>query len=389
VRSSLLLVLLLLLLMAQPLSGCTASTDDDPSSPSAVAAGPTGAHGDPAPSVWFERGEDLAPGSAVSWGAVGAVEFGQDGRSTPVALPSPAGCRARVLRISDLPGAAPRGFSAELPWGQVEGGAGYGLFLVPAGITAVSFSLMDPVFGGPLLDASLLDAPASLELACSPSIPPGAPLRLELRVAVPGGRATAPLLGQAWWASAVGEARRQLAAAGVELVVTAVAHLPERCHEETVTGPGAPAGAEALLQRSAEVLGDDAARPIVPVTLVRKLRWVAPGGQSSASLAALSTRIPGGFSPGPASGVLLATEDDDRTLTAPEQGRWLGMILAHELGHYLGLQHDDPLHTPPGASSTLMSARIAQLEPDEVSFSDEQRQALRMHPLVTFPEHAP
>jgi hypothetical protein len=174
--------------------------------------------------------------------------------------------------------------------------------------------------------------------------------------------------------------------AGVELRAGAFVEIPEEVPEEVRVEPGTlhPGG----LPASALPALGPAGGLFVPVALVRRLRWRAPEGTGSVQLAAFSTRTPGGFSPGPTSAILLATEDEEGPLGAG-RGQWLGMILAHELGHYLGLRHDEELHTTPAGASTLMTARIAQLEPGQVAFSEAQQQALRAHPLVTFSEASP
>ena len=53
------------------------------------------------------------------------------------------------------------------------------------------------------------------------------------------------------------------------------------------------------------------------------------------------------------------------------------MILAHELGHHVGLLHVED-------DADLMSAQVLRFSPSAVGFSPSQVRALRMHPSVRF-----
>ncbi len=97
-------------------------------------------------------------------------------------------------------------------------------------------------------------------------------------------------------------------------------------------------------------------------------------------LLGVSPRIPGGMTDkGVVDGVFIATDGCGKSLSTPERAR----LLAHEVGHYLGLYHSDTAESshrkasPPDImhSSALSSAK-------QTGFTAAQAQVMRRHPYV-------
>lgn len=135
--------------------------------------------------------------------------------------------------------------------------------------------------------------------------------------------------------------------------------------------------------RSALQRGPDDTR-FVPVAIVRCLEFDDPTSPLRARPAGQTTRVPGSFAdPATPSLVTIATGDCGGT-TPPLDPQRLGVVLAHELGHYLGLHHSDHLgaHLPADGTQRLMDSAIATaaIDPADAWFSPAQATVLRRHP---------
>lgn len=125
---------------------------------------------------------------------------------------------------------------------------------------------------------------------------------------------------------------------------------------------------------------------LVTVVLVRCLEVddpvegvrLRPQGQVS--------RVPGSGDPTTPSLTMLASGDcgSGEAVDALDPERY-GLVLAHELGHYLGLLHSDFLgeHLPAGEDEQLMRSTIAKdVEPEDAWFSPTQARVMWRHPDV-------
>jgi hypothetical protein len=76
---------------------------------------------------------------------------------------------------------------------------------------------------------------------------------------------------------------------------------------------------------------------------------------------------------------------DARVASGPQGGRELALVLAHELGHHLGLYHAD---RPSGASlvdaltSNIMHSWLPGVDPLQARFDPRQAFVMRGHPDV-------
>ena len=377
---------------------------------------------DPAPaparsSCWMEQG---APVATPTWAAVGSDLAGLPldalGQTARVDLAPPAGTGTVTLRAFD---AAPVGAPACVQLVQLEDaggtnwvapsdpgpyclgcptrvslGIGYGLFVLPS-------NDRPPPFTAPLgLRVAALDCPAA------PRDGPSAPthLRLEARFApaVPATRAGQLALGLAFVGTspladpaprdaviptALAMVNQMLAPGQLQAAVvrTRLVDAPETL--ELVRNDN-----HALDEVYQEVRGGAACTPPaedgwIPIVFVGCIRITDPDLQTSYQPDGLTPGIPNGFPPpGRAHGIFLKGRS---CRPGADPIDWppslLAKLIAHELGHYLGLYHtveaDGTLDQLADTDAhNLMFAR--PLDAEAQDFSPAQFQVMRRHPAI-------
>ncbi|KIG17326.1 hypothetical protein DB30_03383 [Enhygromyxa salina] len=235
------------------------------------------------------------------------------------------------------------------------------------------------------------DMPTQIRVdAASEPIPsPEASARVAVRMLISEDSGWAPTTEDPALAQAWAVAVQRFAAIGVQLELEAEGRvgpvgqldyegemLPMRSlHDEVL----------ACLRRDA----DDAR--FVPVVLVPCIHLTDQIQMTASFPLGQATRIPGALddATSPSVVVVAAGACDEDGEPAPSQSpERHGVVLAHEIGHYLGLHHSDaPLgeHAAGEASEQLMSSGIAtSVEVDQAWFSAGQAQILRRHPDLVF-----
>ena len=267
---------------------------------------------------------------------------------------------------------------------EIAAGDGYGLFPLPA---ATGFTLR----------AGLRDARWRVHRRPQPH-GDARPRRGGLpRCAREGARATLAVriasarnvdAADAHLAGALDEAARLFADAGIELVATPAIRLDVAAPPVAEAAQGDPGPLAPLADAAERALGDDAA--YVPVVLVDGLpRPIRRAGRRRPS----PRSPPGSAAPPPrrrGRGLRRPRQHRRRPAAArhEDRARWLGTIVAHENGHWLGLRHDQD-RVVPVTAPTLMSAYVAASLPGQLAFAADQAQALTRHPLVSFLRREP
>lgn len=377
---------------------------------------PTAVEDEPAPDAAMLP-TDSAP--AVPWRSVGELTVDDFGEAGWISIPFPAD--RRYVAVRTIPLDAGSQADERACHRVAEGRLASGRALLPGNDEAAEaeHQRLRPGPGGAVVVLSSTVAPLDeadvLELRielvdCALGIPasrarfPAMPHALEVDAAwddapaEPDGLATVgvrilraedsgwgplaqdPALAEAW-----GVAVERFADAGVELVLQA------EVATEAVGTVRYGADMLGFGELDAEVRATLQASPddsrFVPVVLVRCLQTEDATGTTGLRPLGQTTRIPGSLAdPRTPSLVVLAAGDCGSEEAVPVlEPTGQGLVLAHELAHYLGLLHvdHDGDHLPAGDDEQLMRSSIAlDVEPDDAWLSAAQAVVLRRHPDV-------
>lgn len=358
----------------------------------------------------------------IAWQTLGEITIDDQGSSSEIELQVPAGARQLALRTVPLDGALED--NARVCHDLLEARLGDGSSLIPAqagawldehqrslpgpfaGVFVLSSAAL-PLAGPDTLtvrirvsdcvlgiDASRARFPdmatrVRVDVATEPTVTDDAPARLGVRLLIAqdsgwGLMANDPALAQLW-ATAV----ERFAAIDVALELQSETMLPavgELRYEADMFELRA-LHEQALACSSS----GDADERFVPVVLVPCLRFEDPIAMTIANSLGQTTRIPGSLAAetSPSLVVLATGSCNDAQPPSPSlSAEHHGLILAHELGHYLGLHHvDAPIgeHLAGGPTEQLMRSTIGQsVDADAAWFSPAQADVLRRHVDVVF-----
>lgn len=360
--------------------------------------------------------------SPVAWAPIGQLTIEDEGHSDWIELPFAAGQRYVAARSVNLDGDPAT--NELLCHDLLEARLSDGTRLIPAanaellathqrgyqgpgaGVFVFS-SALEPLAGPDVIELRLQfrdcalrvgatrlrfpDMPTQVRVdaASEPAPSPDAPARLAVRMLISEDSGWGPTTQDDALAQAWAVAVERFAAIGVTLELEAEGRIASvgRLDYEGEMLPMRPLHDEVLacLRRDAD---DERFVPVVWVPcmhLTDQIQMTAsfPLGQV--------TRIPGALddATSPSVVVVSAGACNDGEVPLPSQSpERHGVVLAHEIGHYLGLRHSDTIageHVAGDASEQLMSSGIGNaVDIDAAWFSAGQAQILRRHPDLVF-----
>lgn len=347
----------------------------------------------------------LSAAAPVPWEVIGAVLVDDAGRTEEAVIEPPPGQRYLAVRVGPAAGepATPAlcyrleevrfddtlVVEATDPHDRrpicancvepVRWGAGQGLFVFPADATQVRFrvAVRDCALGIPASRARFPKLPRAVRIEAAWEAAP--PEETEGRLAIRAGVVTGSGLRGADVEQIVADAALYFEAVGIALRLDAIAPLAG----EPIIALG-PAQTDEVDALQADLIAAVAPGPLdrrfVSVLFVGCLRVQDPLTGQVAYPAGQVMAIPGGAP----RAVLIATgacggPPDARSIAAG------GRLLAHELGHHLGLFHSDhPAGRAAAAGKTLMHSRVLDAPTAEDGFSAAQGERMRRHPDVVY-----
>jgi len=377
---------------------------------SATATGP-----DAATSCWQEAAP-TAP-AAPAFTPLADLAVGPDGRTAPLTIPLPSGGEAFALRISD-PAGTPvcvqlesvvdsAGYawvtSTAGEWGpfclscpqRVNVGIGHGLFVLPSNDRPPPWPAAVQVIAGTRDCVTLLPAspsqPASLRIEglFPEAVADSRPGVIALGLAF---LAQSPLADAAARQAVLPETMRlmnELFAPGAIQVVVARTRVVGTTTGTIELSRGDDGPLDALFTQV--VSGDGCSGPPddawVPVVFAGCLRVVDPVQALTSQPDGLTPGIPDGFPPaGRAHGIYLKGQSCQAGMAPVSWSpSMLARLLAHELGHYLGLYHSVEADGTVDQLADTDETNLMYYSPLTVaapSFSAGQFQVMRRHPAV-------
>lgn len=366
------------------------------------------------PSCWKEA---IPVGSPLVWSVLGEPAVTPGGTSAMVLAPIPAGTDVIALRVSDPAGAAvcvqldavadPEGgewvtsgpgdlgpYCLSCPQ-RVAVGIGYGLFILPSNdfvppapaALEVSAGARDcsTLLRGPADDRSHLRIEGLFRATVDPTRAGVIPLGLAFLN-------ESPLADEARRAAVLPETLRLvnelLAPGALQVTVARTRSVDNHAGALDITR-GDPGPLESLY---GDVLGRGSCQPPVddgwvPVVFSGCIQIADPLQQTTSEPDGMTPGIPSGFAPpGRAQGIYLKGQSCrpgmDPIDWSPSS---LATLLAHELGHYLGLYHSVEADGTVDQLADTNANNLMYYSPLEVAapiFSPGQLQVMRRHPAI-------